>query len=92
MGCTKATGMLRKECWFQRGLLLRKPQLGPGAVEGGAQSPQKRPGALWSDVQGAHNSEARVLAVAAAVLIRAGAGVAGGSRGGAHQRVREHQR
>ena len=41
MGCTKATGMLRKKCWFQRGLPLRKPQLGPGAVEG-APNPHRR--------------------------------------------------
>lgn len=47
--------------------------------------------ALWSDVQGAHDGEAGVLAVAAAVLVGAGAGVAGGSRGWAHQRVGEHQ-
>lgn len=52
----------------------------------------KEAGALRSDVQGAHNGEARVLAVAAAVLVRAGAGVAGRSRGRAHQRVGEHQR
>lgn len=61
------------------GAPLGKPQPGPGAAGGGGQSPRRRPGALWSDVQGAHNGEARVLAVVAAVLIRAGTGVAGGS-------------
>lgn len=58
---------------------LGEPQPDPGAAEGGGQSLQGKPRALWSDVQGAHNGEARVLAVAAAVLIGAGAGVAGGS-------------
>lgn len=59
-------------------------ELGLGAAEGVAW-------AVRSDVQGAHNGEAGVLAVAAAVLVGAGAGVAGGSRGWAHQRVGEHQ-
>lgn len=54
---------------------------------------QPQPGAgwaLWSDVQGAHNGEAGVPAVAA-VIVGAGAGVAGGRRGRARQRVGEHQ-
>lgn len=43
---------------------------------GKALRPQRGGWVLWSNVQGAHNGEARILA---AVIIRAGAGVAGGS-------------
>lgn len=71
--------MLGKKCWFQRGLHWGSLSRAQGLLGGGGQSPRRRPGALWSDVQGAHNGEARVLAVVAAVLIRAGTGVAGGS-------------
>lgn len=71
-------------CWERsvgfRGGSTGEASAGPrGCWGGGGQSPRRRPGALWSDVQGAHNGEARVLAVVAAVLIRAGTGVAGGS-------------
>lgn len=61
--------------WFQKGLHWASLSLALGPLKGGW-IPVGQDWALWSDVQGTHNGEARVLAT---VVIRAGAGVAGGS-------------
>lgn len=71
-------------CWERSVGFRGLGSAGFGAAEGGL-------GTL-ADVQGAHDGEAGVLAVVAAVVIGAGAGVAGGRRGRAHQRVGEYQR
>lgn len=65
------------------------PKVAAGARAGA--SPRQRGGRRPSEVQGAHDGEARVLAVAAAVVVRAGAGVAGGGGGRAGQWVGEHE-
>lgn len=63
-----------------------RPGRGQGLLPGACPGAARRP----SEVQGAHDGEARVLAVAAAVVVGAGARVAGGGGGWAGQRVGEH--
>lgn len=73
------------------GLPTQAPRVAPGRARGQRRLPGQRGGRRPSEVQGAHDGEARVLAVAAAVVVGAGAGVAGGGGGRAGQRVGEHE-